>query len=242
MKNEKALAIIGESAKEEIIEKLNHLGFEVFVLPKFERLPFPVASHTDMLLFLIDDKAFLSRDYAPYCRHLLEALEDKGLTVVLCDCDIKNEYPFDVPFNIAKIEKNIFANEKYICVDVKKYLDESEYSLHHIKQGYAKCSTVILSKNAIITADDGIIRKAQDLGIDALKIENSPSAVSLKGYNYGFLGGACGLYKNTLYFCGDISLHPEYSKIRDFCDSHNTRLYSLSCEPLEDIGGIFFID
>ena len=240
MKNKKALAIIGESAKEDIIQELEHLNFEVFSLPKFDRLPSPVASHADMLMFPIDNKIFLSRDYAPFCKDLLDCLKNKGYDIVICDCDIKNIYPFDIPFNVARIGKNVFANTKYISADIKKYIDESSYSLHHVNQGYAKCSTVVLGKNAIITADDGIAKKARELCVDVLIISNSPDTVTLSGYDYGFLGGACGIYDNTLYFCGDISLHPDYNKIFDFCNAHAVKLCSLSRDLLQDVGGIFF--
>ena len=242
MKNKKAFAIIGESAKEDIIRELERLDFEVISLSNFQRLPSPVASHADMLMFPIDNKIFLSRDYAPFCKELLERLKRNSYDIVICDCDIKNEYPFDVCFNAARVGKNILANTKYICSDIKRYIEGSSYSLHHVKQGYTKCSTVILSENAIITADTGIAKKASELGIDVLTVNNSHDAVLLDGYDYGFLGGACGLYDGTLYFCGDISRHPDHNKILEFCNAHGVKLYSLSGAQLQDVGGIFFLE
>jgi hypothetical protein len=144
-----------------------------------------------------------------------------------------------VAFNIAKVGENIFANTKHMCSTAKDYIDSSSYSLKHVKQGYTKCSTAVVSDNAIITADDGIAKKASESGIDVLKIINS-SSVLLRGYDYGFLGGTCGLHEETLYFCGDIAAHPDYNKISDFCSSHNTKIYSLSDHQLEDVGGILF--
>lgn len=239
MNSKNTLALIGESASENCIKKLSSFGFEVLVLPAFDRLPSPVASHADMLMFPIDDKIFLSRDYAPLCSKTLERLRDKGYEIILCDCDIKNEYPFDVAFNIAKVGNSIFANTKHMCGDVRDYIGGTPYSLNHVKQGYTKCSTAVVSDNAVITADEGIATEACKRGIDVLKISNS-SAVSLRGYDYGFLGGACGMDGDTLYFCGNITSHPDYDKISAFCDLHGTKLCSLSDTTLSDVGGIFF--
>lgn len=239
--SKKTLALIGEGADIKIINELENLGFDVFVLKKDERLPAPVASHADMLLFYADKKVFLSKGYAQANPELLDTLKNAGYSSVACDCRPENKYPHDVLFNIARVGRHIFANMKHIDTTVKKYLTEREYSLAHVNQGYTKCSTVVVSDSAIITADSGIASTASDCGIDVLLIENSQAAVRLEGYDYGFLGGACGLYNNTMYFCGNLSLHPDSKRISDFCLSRGVRVVSLSDDNLCDVGGIFFL-
>ena len=42
---------------------------------------------------------------------------------------------------------------------------------------------------------------------------------------------------DTVAFFGDLSGHPDHEKIQKFAQKHNTRLISLSDDPLEDHGG-----
>ena len=67
-------------------------------------------------------------------------------------------------------------------------------------------------------------------------------AIKLDGYGYGFIGGACALFDNTLYFCGNIELHPNYEAIKAFCYAHGVSLCSLTDGKLYDVGGIVFIN
>jgi hypothetical protein len=73
------------------------------------------------------------------------------------------------------------------------------------------------------------------------KIELPEGVIELDGYGYGFIGGACAMFDNTLYFCGNIELHPDFEAIRDFCEAHGVALCSLSDGKLYDVGGILFI-
>jgi hypothetical protein len=46
--------------------------------------------------------------------------------------------------------------------------------------------------------------------------------------------------EDTVYFTGDISSHPDAERIAEFCKAHKKKIISLSSEPLNDVGGIFF--
>ncbi len=241
MSNENIIALLGECAHVNIVEALKREGFEVILLKKDEQLPSPVSSHADMLLFSIDDKIFLSRSYASRIINTLEILRQRGYTTIMCDSSPQSVYPYDILFNMAKVGSIVFGNMKYTDSTAKKYLQDNGYSLENVNQGYTKCSTVIVNDRAIITADTGIAKAAKECGIEVLMIKNSSDGVKLDGYGYGFLGGACGLIGNALYFCGNISLHPCYDQILEFCTDHAIKVISLTEDPLYDVGGILFL-
>ena len=93
-------------------------------------------------------------------------------------------------------------------------------------------------ENAISSYIIGIPQeKNYDLSII---IENGD--ISLPPYEYGFIGGAAGVYKNEVYFLGDISLHRSAKKICDAIRAEGFEPVSLSSEPLSDLGRILFID
>ena len=64
--------------------------------------------------------------------------------------------------------------------------------------------------------------------------------VELCGYEYGFIGGASAYIpeEKTLLFLGDITKHPDFEKIMDFCEKIAVKVKWIDNLPLKDIGGI----
>ena len=225
------IAYLNEKADTRIIAFLNEMGFEAKLLSPFNVLEKPVSTHADMLLLAVEDTLFIHKDYD---------LEINGFNkIIKIDEPISSKYPNDILLNIAIVGRNAFANTKHASKTVLNHLKENGYSIHHVSQGYAHCSTCIVSENAIITADKGIAQAAQCVGIDVLLI--SEGNISLPPYNHGFIGGACGATSHSIYFCGSINYHPDGDKIREFIKNHSKDIIELSDSPLIDIGGILFI-
>ena len=223
------VAYLSEKADKRIIDALKQKGFEVRTLAPFSALKSPVDAHADMLLLDVDGKIFKHTDYTIHdIGNLIEVDEPMG-----------SNYPNDILLNIAIVGKNAFCNIKHASKTILQHLEQNGYSINHVSQGYSHCSTLIISDNAIITADDGIASKAQAAGIDVLKI--SSGHISLRPYEYGFIGGASGVTNDAVYFCGSLSHHPNGEEIRNFCTSYGKQIVELCDMPLEDIGGILFI-
>ena len=224
-------AYLSQNADKRIIDALKQEGFEVKLLAPFSALESPVDTHADMLLLAVGNAVFVHQDY----KIDLDGFEK----IIKIDDPMSNKYPNDVLLNIAILGKNAFCNTKFASKTVLKYLEENNFSIHHISQGYAHCSTCIVSDNAIISADKGIVEAAKIVGIDALLI--SSGHISLHPYEYGFIGGSCGSNGDKIYFCGSLKHHPDGEKIRQFCEKHGKSAIELSNHPLVDIGGIMFI-
>ena len=104
------------------------------------------------------------------------------------------------------------------------------------KQGYAKCSTLILNENTIITDDISIEKVAKANNLNVLKVEKE--CIYLDKNNYGFIGGASALIGKTVYFFGDIDSHPNSKEIIDFIKRCKLNYVSVDSNRLRDIGGI----
>lgn len=208
------------------------LGYAVIKLPPFDALPAPVASHPDMLLFLHGDKLICHESYFKMAKNELEAT---GKAIIQTNEPIGNKYPHDILFNAANIGGHLFGKLEYISKRIK----ELPLKQININQGYAKCSTCIVDEGAIITSDNSVELAAKAIGADVLKI--SHSHISLPGYDTGFIGGASGMTDDFVAFCGNIDLHPDGKKIKEFCNAHGKEALSLSDEPLYDVGTLFFI-
>ncbi len=224
------LAYLSQNADKRIFEALQQEGFETISLPSFSALSHPVDTHVDMLFLSVGDTIFMHKDYTPDLRGFSR--------VIKIDEPMGKRYPNDVLLNIAVVGKNVFANTKYASKTVLKYLEKKGFSINHISQGYAHCSSCIVSENALITADLGIAEAARKAGVDVLKI--GEGNIYLPPYNHGFIGGSCGLCGDKIYFCGSLNYHPDGEKIRRFCELYGKVAIDLVDAPLMDIGGILF--
>ncbi|MBR2381425.1 MAG: hypothetical protein IKA84_02900 [Clostridia bacterium] len=224
-------AYLSQKADKRIIDALKQDGYEVIPLAPFGALATPVDTHADMLIFNVDDTVFIHKDY--------EIDLNCAQKIIKIDGPISSKYPNDILLNIAIVGKNTFCNTKYASKTILNYLEKNNFSIHHVAQGYTHCSTCIVSENALISADTGIVEAAQRVGIDALKV--SEGNISLPPYNHGFIGGASGKNGDKIYFCGSLSFHPDGEKIRNFCIKYGKSPVELSNSPLVDVGGILFI-
>ncbi len=236
------LAIIDFRADEEIVLNLENLGFKVIKMKGFEALPKPVFAHPDMLMFIDGDTLFTHTDYYKVAREELDLIaREKNLKIVVSNEKIGDKYPLDVLFNAVLLEGFLITNLNTVSEHIKDFAVNNSIKIINVKQGYTKCSVLKVCDNAIITADEGIYNAV--LGeekIDALKI--SENFADLDGYAYGFIGGASGLFGDSVYFSGDITLHPDYKSILAFCQKHGKKIISLKKNSrLYDLGTLTFI-
>ena len=75
------------------------------------------------------------------------------------------------------------------------------------------------------------------MGVDIMIIPER--RILLEGYDYGFIGGCCGLIdKNVLAITGRLDSLDFEKPIIDFLDKHNVQAIELTQDPIVDIGGI----
>lgn len=184
-----------------------------------------------------------------------EGVVDKGISdhpdIFLCKMGISGsapvyfakrenlgmDYPDDVSFNAACTGKYFIHNLKYTDPYLLEEAKKSGMTLIHIRQGYSKCSIVIVDETSIITYDEGIVKACKPYpDLKVLKI--SPGFVRLDGFDTGFIGGASGRIGDEVIFNGDLSLHPDFVRIKDFIESRGLRCRWFSEYPLTDIGSI----
>ncbi|XOQ49031.1 MAG: PALP domain-containing protein [Eubacteriales bacterium] len=217
-----------------IIDALRKRNITVLPVRPCKNLSLPVCTHADMLCHPLGNTAIVVAKGEEY---LKTALEHYGFHPVYSHSTLEKNYPKDVALNAARVGAKLIANPKSLDAVIVDYCNKKQIAILSAKQGYAKCSSVIVSENAIITEDASIAAAAAGADIEVLKIR--PGFVALPGYEYGFLGGACGMIgKNRLAFAGAIEAHPDFLKIKAFCDHKNVQLISLTKDPLTDVGGI----
>ncbi|MBR5157324.1 MAG: hypothetical protein IKW59_06115 [Clostridia bacterium] len=215
-------------------------GKDYRILPSYvsKLLAEPVCAHPDMTICSLGGGIYVcSPDSFDYYSRILADCDIKLVQGATC---LKSNYPEDIAYNVARAGKCLIGHEMFSDPVLLQIAKENGLLFYPTKQGYAKCSSCIISENALITSDPSIVRSAQEAGIDVLKIR--PGYVNLKGYDCGFIGGVCGVTpKGELLCFGDMSSHPDYIEICDFLKKHNVALKDLKNRPLEDTGTILSI-
>lgn len=191
-----------------------------------------VSKHADMaVLHLERNKIILDKRQII----LKNQLENIGMTVFETDKEIDGAYPNDIKLNFAVLGRNVIGNFKY--ADEKLSSLVSDKIKINVRQGYCKCSLLVVNENAVITDDESIHRKMLQNGIDSLHIRKGD--VSLQGHEYGFIGGASGkISENEIVFFGDIEKHRDFESIQAFLKKHGCDYVCTDEGPLRDIGGI----
>lgn len=186
--------------------------------------------HADMCVCHIKERIFF---VSSECNILKQELEKLGGTIFDCD-DITQKFP---KLNLCILKNKVLCNIKRADKVLLEFLKKQNSEILNIHQSYTKCSAAIVSENAVITSDESVYQACRKNQIDVLKIRTG--FIQLDGYDYGFIGGTCGLLdKNLLAFSGNIKLHPDYENIKAFCRNYQVDLTSLGNQILYDIGGI----
>lgn len=220
-------ALCGEN---DAVQALEKLGISVIPVKTDERLPKPVSNHADMLCCHISERVIFSYD-----RTLVQKLLPLGIECRVSKHIPSDVYPLDAALNCARIGNLFAANTKTADKDVLDAAHEGSLEFVNVRQGYTRCSVAIVDECSVITSDLGVAQQLEKHGVDVLLIR--PGYISLPGYDYGFIGGACGkTAPDTMFFAGDPNRHPDGKEISSFLSSKKVKIVHTQGDLL-DFGG-----
>lgn len=216
-----------------IKKSLEQLSIKVIECEGCEEVDISIRNHPDINFFHLGGNKIIC---AKNNEKLINNLSEEGYEIIKSRNDIKSPYPYDVSLNVMILD-NILWYGKTADELIKEYAQKQNMTKILLNQGYVKCTTCVVNNHSIITSDSGTAKIFKKQGMDVLLIEQG--GIELPGYNYGFLGGSCGLIdKNTLAFTGDVSRHEDWNKIKAFLTEREIKCISLTEERLIDIGSI----
>lgn len=215
---------------------LSSYGVECIKTEPVRELPPALSRHTDIQLVNPVEGVVV---YAPgTSQEALTALKASGYELVPGETVLTGVYPGDIAYNSAIVGDKAFLHPRYTDRKVLDLLIKNKIRIIPVKQGYAKCSVLILTEEAIVTADPSIHQAALNEGLDSLLIPPQHSIV-LKGYNYGFIGGTAGLISSGLMvFFGDYHRLDSWEAIGLHLEKYGIKPLALSNENPVDLGGL----
>ncbi len=208
------------------------LSIEVVNVIENPFLDTPVSCHADILGIYVGKSTFLADKHQI---ELCKFIEDNNGKSVIIE-NIKSPYPTDCLLNFADIGDYVICNKSILTDEIVDLLPDK--TIIDVKQGYSKCSVCICGYNTIITDDISVYNAVlQYDNINSLLVEKG--SIHINKYDYGFIGGCCGLIdKNLLLFNGDLSLHSDFDKIKNFLYDNDINYIDIKGKPLTDIGSI----
>ena len=208
------------------------LSIKVVSVRENSFLEAPVSKHADILANYVGKSTFLSDNNQT---ELCNFIKNNGGKYIIID-NIKSPYPNDCLLNFADIGDYLICNKSILTEEILKLLPNKK--IIDVKQGYSKCSVCICKHNTIITDDISIYNSLLEYNnINSLLIEKG--SVCINKYDYGFIGGCCGLIdKDLLLFNGDLSTHSDFDKIKNFLYDNGVNYLDIKGKPLIDIGSI----
>ncbi len=236
------ICIVDERMPEAAKRRLAIEGFYIIEARPSKKLSAPLSSHPDMLFFFHEKTLISSAEYCDEHPYIFEDLSRlvPGLTIKLTGDEFGSKYPRDAIFNALVMKDKIFLKNDSVSEAIIEYAKQRGLKACKTKQGYPACTTLALSEGSAITADEGMAKALSSVGIDVTLIKNGD--VSLPPYEYGFIGGASGVFRDKLYFIGDYKLHKDAEKIEKAARRAGLTPISLGDFPLIDLGRIIFIE
>ena len=230
--------IVDYRADVKIITSLEKIGYKVIPSVNNTNVSLELSGHPDMQICKCGDNIFVC---APECyEYYRNTLSSFGVTLICGKTTLGCNYPCDIAYNVAWIGDIAVCNVKHTDSVVIDTLIKNGIKVVDVAQGYSKCNVCIVNDNSAITSDFGVSKPLADNGIDVLLVEKGN--IDIIGWEYGFIGGASGkISDDKLAFCGNLSLHPDYKKMIDFCTVRNVECISLSDKRLTDTGSLILV-
>lgn len=229
--NEVSLVISGYMYKE-ITDLFRKRGIDIIFVQKNTFIDSAISTHADVAVLHTGGRNFLVDSFQT---ELVYELREISANVQLSEKPIVGTYPNDVALNFAFLGKYVIGNFKYADTILNNCLQEK--ICINVKQGYAKCSCLVVNDTALITDDESIYNEAFKFGLDCLLVRKGD--ILLDGHEYGFIGGASGkISGREIVFFGDVKKHRDYEIIKAFIEKHGCKIISFEGIPLTDFGGI----
>ncbi len=224
------LIIIDKKLPAEAKEKLNNYG-EVYELETSNIVYDAISGHPDIFVFQNNEKLIIAPK-TPIS--LINRLTESGIVFEYGNIELGAKYPLTTVYNIATYNNIFIGNNKYCDTSILELSRDKKWI--QTKQSYARCNSIIIDNESIITSDHSLEKHFKK----ALIIKTKD--IILQGFEYGFIGGCAGIYKDKIFFTGSLNNHSQGKKIRAFCEEKGFTIIELSEGKLIDSGGIFFVE
>ena len=149
------------------INELKRMGMNVYKSTSVKLLYKEVSGHPDMQIHFINNKAIC----APEVYNYYKSLNLQGIDLISGTTNLKSSYPDDIAYNVCAMGKYIICRPLSVTIEILSEYRNLKKEILNAKQGYAKCTICVVNDYTAITADNGMYKLLNDVGINVLKIQ-----------------------------------------------------------------------
>ncbi len=211
--------------------KIERLGIETVDTVPNPNLYEAVKGHPDLMGCPLNDITIID----PFL-YKEKYKEIENFSVIVGNSTLEKGYPNHIKYNVATFGKFAVGFFEYVDTKIIDLLNDKNIQQINTRQGYSKCSTMILDEKNLITSDISIFKAIEKISGINIALVNKGD-IKLHGLDYGFIGGACSLLdKKTLAFMGSLDYYVNGKRILDILNSLQIDVIFLSNTKLCDYG------
>ncbi|NOX86943.1 MAG: hypothetical protein GXO86_13435 [Chlorobi bacterium] len=216
---------------DEAREQLESYGQVILI--ETQDITYPaVSGHPDIFFCRTNDGLVVSPNLPVY---VIDELKKQQVPFVFGERETGRKYPATAGLNAVVTADYMIHNKKYTDPLLRQQCTGKQFI--HVNQGYTRCNLIPLKDNRFITSDRGIEKVLRKHDLEVLYVD--PKGILLPGFDHGFIGGACGVFGNIVFFIGNLNHFPEGEKVRSFLQGY--QIVELYDGPLFDGGSLVFI-
>ena len=80
----------------------------------------------------------------------------KYYNIVRGSAKLREKYPFDIAYNVIATDKYLIGKLNYVDESIIKIAKSKKLKFINVKQGYTRCSTIVIENDIFISSDIGI--------------------------------------------------------------------------------------
>ncbi len=228
-------AIIDSRSSKQVINNLRKYATDVYMFQTHGVTCNSISGHPDIFIYQ-DHNQLVVAPNAPV--DFFEFIDNNNISYLRGNKDVGHDLDSNVQYNCLSTPQFLFHKTEYTDSIVLKINKHKEFI--SLPQAYTRCSLVHLCNDRYLTSDRGVEKALLNRKLSCLYF--SPDEIVIHEHKHGFIGGAIGIMGKRFFFNGNVDLHADGQKLREYISDLDFELINLSDEYLYDGGCIFFVE
>jgi hypothetical protein len=229
------LAIIDSRSSKKVINNLKEYVTDVYTFHTDGITGNSISGHPDIFIYQDKNHLIISPNSPA---DLFNFLDNHNITYLKGEREVGHELDNSVQYNCLSTSQFLFHKSGYTDSIVLEINKDKEFI--SLPQAYARCSLVHLCDDNYLTSDRGIENVLLQRKLSCFYF--NPEEIIIKDHKNGFVGGTIGIWGKKLFFNGNVELHSDGKRLKEYLLNFNIDIVNLSDEYLYDGGCILFVD
>jgi len=227
-------AIIDSRSPEQAINNLKEYVTDVCIFQTNGITGNSISGHPDIFIYQDRNQLVLAPN-APV--ELFEFLNNHNIEYLKGNKNVGKELFNSVQYNCLSTSQFLFHKSGFTDSVILEINKDKEFV--QLPQAYTRCSLVHLCEDNYVTSDRGIEKVLLQKGLSCFYF--NPEEIIIRDHNNGFIGGTLGMWGKRIFFNGNVGLHADGQRLKEYLLNLGVDIVNLSDEYLYDGGCIFFV-